>query len=185
MLDFLYQTGWGAFSMLLFFQLPFLIGFLLIVKSRSKGAGESSERAISRAKTAWLSVVVVLFLAVNLGSIKYIPAISTANALVSEKDIVEVNVEAASWSYNISTQEFTVGQAVRFSAKALDTVHGFAVYDPKGNVVFTMMLVPGVSASSLIHKFKEPGTYKVRCLEYCGIAHHDMSDEIIVKPRAS
>ena len=111
--------------------------------------------------------------------------VSTANALANEKDISEVKVEAASWSYDISAQEFTVGQAVRFSAKALDTVHGFAIYDPKGNVVFTMMLVPGVGESSLIHKFTEPGTYKVRCLEYCGIAHHEMSDEIIVKPRAS
>jgi len=185
MLDFLYQTGWGAFTMLLFFQLPFLFGFLLIVKSRSKGAGESSEQGISRAKTAWLTVVVALFLAVNLASIKYFPSVSTANALANEKDIVEVSIEAASWSYEISAQEFTVGQAVRFSAKALDTVHGFAIYDPKGSVVFTMMLVPGVGASSLIHKFKEPGTYKIRCLEYCGIAHHEMSDEIIVKPRTS
>ena len=52
MLDFLYTTGWGAFTMLLFFQLPFLLGFLLIVKSRSKGAAESSEAGISKAKVA-------------------------------------------------------------------------------------------------------------------------------------
>ena len=84
MLDFLYQTGWGAFTMLLFFQLPFLIGFLLIVKTRSKGAGESTELGITKAKTAWMTTVIVLFLAVNLASIQYIPAISTANALVAD-----------------------------------------------------------------------------------------------------
>ena len=185
MLDFLYTTGWGAFTMLLFFQLPFLIGFMLIVMKRSKGVGESTEAGISKAKVAWMTAVVVLFFAVNLASIKYIPAVSTANALANEKDIVDVKIEASSWSYDMTEQEFKVGQAVRFSAKALDTVHGFAIYDPKGNVIFTMMLVPGVGESSLIHKFKEPGTYKVRCLEYCGIVHHDMSDEIIVTANAS
>ncbi|MGI9384804.1 MAG: hypothetical protein ACR2PO_16760 [Methyloligellaceae bacterium] len=188
MLDFLYQTGWGAFSILLFFQLPFMVGFLYIVYRRAsagEGAGESSEHGISRAKTAWLTAVVVLFFAINIGSIKYIPAISTARAVAAGQDIVDVQVTAQSWSYEFSQQEFTVGEAVRFTAKAADTVHGFAIYHPKGRILFTMMLIPGVSPSSLIYTFKDPGTYKVRCLEYCGIAHHEMNDEIIIKPRAS
>ena len=132
-----------------------------------------------------MTAVISLFVVVNLASIKYIPAVATAWAEANEKDIVDVTVAAESWSYDISQQEFKVGQVIRFSAKAVDTVHGFAIYHPKGNVVFTMMLVPGVGPSSLIHKFEEPGVYKVRCLEYCGIAHHEMSDEIIVKASSS
>jgi cytochrome c oxidase subunit 2 len=42
------------------------------------------------------------------------------------------------------------------------------------------MLIPGMAPSSLIHTFTEPGTYTVRCLEYCGIAHHAMRDHLIV-----
>ncbi len=188
MLDFIYQSGWGAFSILLMFQLPFLIGFLFIISRSSKSShdkGDASEQNISKAKTAWLSLVVVLFVVVNVASISYIPAVSSAAAMVSAEDVVDVKVTAESWSYDLSEQEFTVGQTVRFSVNSVDTVHGFAIYHPKGNIIFTMMLVPGVGPSSLIHKFSEPGTYKVRCLEYCGAAHHEMNDEIIVTASSS
>ncbi len=187
MLEFIYQTGWGAFAVLLFFQLPFLVVFLYIVFHRSSaksGPGETSEYSISRAKTLWLTAVVVLFLAINLASIKYIPAISTAHAVASEQNIQDVDVTAESWSYDISEREFVTGQPVRFTANSVDTVHGFAVYHPNGRILFTMMLIPGVAPSSLVYTFKDPGTYKVRCLEYCGIAHHEMSDEIVVRPSA-
>lgn len=187
MLEFIYQTGSGAFVVLLLFQLPFVVGFLYIVYRRSSaqsGSGEASEHSISRAKTLWLTAVIVLFFAVNVASIKFIPAISTAHAVASEQDILDVDVTAVSWSYEMSEREFVTGQPVRFTAQSVDTVHGFAIYHPNGKVLFTMMLVPGVAPSSLIYTFKDPGTYKVRCLEFCGVAHHDMNDEIIVKSSA-
>lgn len=187
MLDFLFQSGWGAFGMLLFFQLPFVVGFLYIVHRKSaadSGSGDIAEPSISRAKTAWLTVVVVLFLTINLASIKFIPAVYTAQAEASSKNILDVTVKASSWFYDFSVREFTVGQLVRFNAKSVDTVHGFAIYHPNGRILFTMMLIPGVQPSSLVYTFKDPGTYKIRCLEYCGVAHHEMKDEIIVKPSA-
>ncbi len=188
MLESIYQTGWGAFAVLLFFQLPFLVGFLYVVvrsSSAKPAAGEVSDASISRAKVLWLSAVAVLFLAINIGSIKYIPAISTARAVAAIPDIRDVRVKAESWSYELSEREFEAGETVRFTANSVDTVHGFAVYHPDGNVLFTMMLIPGVKDSSLVHTFDEPGVYKVRCLEYCGMAHHEMNDEIVVTPKES
>ena len=91
---------------------------------------------------------------------------------------------AQSWSYDISNREFEVGRPVRFSVKSADTVHGFAVYHPDGRVLFTIMLIPGVGPSSLIYTFTEPGSYKVRCLEYCGTAHHVMQDHLVVTARS-
>lgn len=188
MLDFIYQTGWGAFAVLLFFQLPFLIVFLFIVfrSAAANGAGAgATETSISRTKTVWLTAVALLFIAINVASIQYIPAVSTARAVAANQDIRDVRVKAESWSYELSEQEFEAGDTVRFTANSVDTVHGFAVYHPGGNVLFTMMLIPGVTPSSLVHTFDDPGTYKVRCLEYCGISHHEMNDEIIVRPRGS
>ena len=41
--------------------------------------------------------------------------------------------------------------------------------------------MPGLEGpTSLIHTFKDAGTYTIRCLEYCGLAHHEMLDEIVV-----
>ncbi len=179
MLDFIYQSGWGAFTILLLFQLPFLAVFLYVVFTKRSASGVD-DATINRMKGGWLTLVIALFLVVNLASIRFIPAISTAKAANSDIAAVDVDVAAQSWSYDMSAQEFVAGTAVRFNAKSLDTVHGFAVYHPDGRVLFTMMLVPGVATSSLIYTFKDAGTYKVRCLEYCGMAHHEMSDEIIV-----
>jgi len=184
MLDFLYQTGWGAFTVLLFFQIPFLIVFLYIVFRKSlvdSGPSDTDAKKITRLEWVWMGVVVVLFLAVNITSIQYIPAISTAKAAAAGGDILNVNVTAASWNYDMSEEELVTGRPIRFTAKSADTVHGFAIYHPNGKVLFTMMLIPGASPSSLIYTFKDAGTYTVRCLEYCGISHHQMRDELVVK----
>lgn len=185
MLDFLYQSGWGAFSIMLFFQLPFLVVFCYIVYRKSvtdRGPSGMADRRISRLEGVWLAVVLVLFVTVNVISIKYMPPIATARAAAAGHNIQNVDVTAQSWSYQISQREFEVGQPVRFSAKSVDTVHGFGVYHPDGRLLFTMMLIPGMEPASIIHTFTEPGKYKVRCLEYCGIAHHVMADELIVRP---
>lgn len=183
MLDFLYQSGWGAFTMMLFFQIPFLIVFFYVLYRKAHsdpGPSSTDERRTSRLKNLWITTVVVLFVAVNVLSIKYMPTFATAQAATAEQNIQNVDVTAQSWAYQISDRALEVGRPVRFSVKSVDTVHGFAVYHPDGRMLFTMMLIPGMEQSSLIHTFTEPGKYKVRCLEYCGIAHHAMQDELIV-----
>jgi cytochrome c oxidase subunit 2 len=42
--------------------------------------------------------------------------------------------------------------------------------------------MPGYT-NVLRHTFDEPGTYKILCLEYCGLGHHEMSAEINVVKR--
>ena len=187
MLDFLYQSGWGAFSIMLLFQIPFLIIFFTIVYRKAQtdpGFGGTDARQISRMEFLWLTIVVVLFVGVNVVSIRYMPTISTAQAAAAEQNIQDVDVTAQSWSYEFSNREFEVGRPVRFSVKSVDTVHGFGVYHPDGRVLFTMMLIPGVEPSSIIHTFTEPGNYKVRCLEYCGTAHHAMQHQFVVTARS-
>ncbi|MCP5075335.1 MAG: hypothetical protein GY947_18840 [Rhodobacteraceae bacterium] len=188
MLEFIYQSGWGAFTVLLLFQIPFLLVFLTVVYRKAYVNSEPSgitDAEVGKWRGRWLTLVIALFLIINVASIRFIPAVYTARAAASDVAAIDVSVEAQSWSYEMSAYEFEVGKPVRFNAKSLDTVHGFAVYHPDGDVLFTMMLVPGVSVSSLIYTFDDPGTYKIRCLEYCGMAHHEMSDEIIVTEASS
>ena len=184
MLDFLFENAWGAFTALLAFQIPFLVVFLYIVYHKGFVSSEPSDtdrNTLSKIDTVWMAACVVIFLVVNVASIKFMPPISSAHAAATHKNVQDVKVTAVSWSYEFSDQEFEVGQAVRFMAKSTDTMHGFAIYDPQGNLLFTLMLMPGLKTpTSLVHVFTEPGTYKVRCLEYCGAAHHDMTDEIVV-----
>ncbi len=183
MTDFIYTSGWGAFCVMLFFQIPFLIVFFRIIRKKAftdPNPSTTDAKKYPRVELAWITLTVVLFVLVNVYSLSYMPPISTANASTA-KNIQQVDVTARSWSYEISNRTYEVDRPVRFSAKSVDTVHGFAVYHPDGRVLFTMMLMPGMDeATSIIHTFTEPGKYKVRCLEYCGMVHHAMQDEITV-----
>ena len=183
MLDFLF-SGWGAFAMTLFMLLPFAAVFTYVVHRKSvvdRGPATTAPARLSRVEGAWLMAVFVIFVGVNLASMKYMPTIASAPAATTRTDIQDVDLTATSWSYEMSTREVEAGRPVRFSGRSSDTMHGFAVYHPNGRLLFTMMLMPGLSKpTSLIHTFEDPGTYKVRCLEYCGIAHHGMRDEITV-----
>lgn len=183
MLDFLF-SGWGAFWMTLFMLVPFAAIFYYVIHRKSvvdSGPSATPRKELSRLEGIWLTVVFVVFVGVNLASLKFMPLIAAARAMTNGQPVQEIDLTAKSWSYEISDRRIEVGQPVRFSGKSGDAQHGFAVYHPDGRMLFTMMLMPGLSKpTSLVYTFKDPGRYKVRCLEYCGVAHHAMQDELLV-----
>jgi cytochrome c oxidase subunit 2 len=183
MLDSLF-TGWGAFWTTMFMFVPFiLMGYYVIRRKSVVDAGPSGtpRSAFSRLEGIWLTVVFVFFVGVNLASLKFMPLIAAANAATSSQPMQEIDFTAKSWAYEISSRQIEAGRPVRFSGRSTDTQHGFAVYHPDGRVLFTMLMMPGTTKpTAVMHTFKEPGKYKVRCLEYCGVAHHAMQDELIV-----
>lgn len=184
MLEGFYLTGWGAFGMTLFLFVPFFLVFLyVIVKKTSRNASPSTadHSKYVRAEYLWIGLVIVVFVVANLASIRFMPTVITAKAKASNVETTDITVKAQSWDFDISGGEIKVGKPVKFSGTSSDTMHGFAIYHPNGKVLFTMMLMPGTDGpTSLIHTFTEPGTYTVRCLEYCGANHHEMRDEITV-----
>jgi len=116
MFDFLYQSGWGAFVAMLFFQLPFLVVFLYVVYRKAftdPSPSDIDDKRISRLDVLWLTVTIVLFTGVNLASVGYMPTILTAEATSSEIDIQDIDVTAQSWSYAISERQLLVGRPVR------------------------------------------------------------------------
>lgn len=183
MLDFLF-SGWGAFWVTMAMLLPFAAMFWYVIHRKSvvdSGPSTTSHAALSRLERFWLSAVFVFFVTINLASLKFMPTVAAAHAATNGTALQEVELKAKSWTYEMSTRQVEAGKPVRFSGRAMDTQHGFAVYHPNGGLLFTMLMMPGVSkATSVVRTFTEPGTYKIRCLEYCGIAHHGMSDELIV-----
>lgn len=46
-------------------------------------------------------------------------------------------------------------------------------------IVAQTQAMPGYT-NVLRYTFTEPGVYRVLCLEYCGVEHHDMKTEINV-----
>jgi len=177
-------TGWGAFWTTMFMFVPFVLMGYYVIHRKSvtdPGPGGTPRNQLSRLEGIWLTVVFVFFVGVNLASLRFIPMIAAANAATGGKPLQEIEFTAKSWNYEISRRQIEADRPVRFSGRAGDTQHGFAVYHPDGRMLFTMLMMPNTTKpTTIVHTFTEPGTYKVRCLEYCGIGHHAMQDELVV-----
>lgn len=76
--------------------------------------------------------------------------------------------------------ELPVNQLIEFRVTSTDVNHGFAIYNGEGTLLTQTQAMPGY-VNRLRYKFSEPDTYKIFCLEYCGMAHQGMASSFIVK----
>ncbi|HVC79031.1 MAG TPA: cytochrome c oxidase subunit II [Chloroflexota bacterium] len=128
-----------------------------------------------RIRRFWLVLVVVtatVAFAVSLLALPYPGNVGTAHAM---------NVQAVGYQYvwQISRTSFTTGQKVDFAVTSGDVNHGFGIYDPHGVLVAQVQAMPDYT-NHLVVTFSTPGTYIVRCLEYCGMSHDLMETPLRV-----
>ncbi len=90
-----------------------------------------------------------------------------------------VNAIGYQWYWELSRDTVKRGQPVEFRVTAADVTHGFAVYDADLKLVTQTQATPGYT-NILQHTFDRPGTYKILCLEYCGLSHHGMMAQLTV-----
>ena len=114
----------------------------------------------------------------TLGKLPYISRLSQPSIV----GIQRVEAISEQWSWTITPRAFVVGQTAEFHVTSRDVNHGFALYDPKLRIVAQTQAMPGYT-NILRYTFTEPGTYQVLCLEYCGVAHHEMKADIKVAER--
>ena len=90
-----------------------------------------------------------------------------------------VNVEARQFAFVLDEQTVQAGEPVEFRLVASDVNHGFGVYTEDDEFVFQAQVVPDAT-TTVVHTFDDPGTYKILCLEYCGVDHHGMVGQLEV-----
>jgi cytochrome c oxidase subunit 2 len=129
----------------------------------------------------WLFGLVVVILVVanyrTLGQLPYVSRASAPSAAVTAVDAI-----GEQWAWTVKPNAFTVSQTVEFRVTSKDVNHGFALYDPDLRIVAQTQAMPGY-VNRLRYTFARPGVYRVLCLEYCGVAHHEMKTEINVTAR--
>lgn len=91
-----------------------------------------------------------------------------------------VDAVAMQFAFDLSKNEFEVGQPIELKVTSKDVNHGFGIYDENMVLIAQTQALPEYT-NSIYVTFDEPGTYKVLCMEYCGIAHHLMQATITVK----
>lgn len=89
---------------------------------------------------------------------------------------LKVNVTAHQFSFSMPAR-LPANQLLEFEVTSSDVNHGFGIYDAQGQLLGQVQAMPSY-VNRLYFTFPHPGTYIIRCLEYCGIAHDAMRKTI-------
>ena len=101
------------------------------------------------------------------------------HAIAAGNKTVQVNATGGQWYWEIDRAELPVGRTVVFNLHTMDVNHGFGVIDSTGRLLFQTQAMPGY-INKVQYVFDQPGDYRVLCMEFCGVGHHDMLDEFKV-----
>jgi cytochrome c oxidase subunit 2 len=153
------------------------LGFLFVARRASERSDYEpikSKASRTRGIVFWALVLVsIAVIAVSLGHLPYA-------ARAGGSDVAEViRATGHQWRWDLSKTEVTAGKPVEFHVTGADVNHGFGIYDPQLRLVAQTQAMPGYT-NVLRHTFAQPGTYRILCLEYCGLAHHAMMAELTV-----
>jgi len=117
-------------------------------------------------------IVVLLFVTMKSDLIPYPESKS------GEPDVT-VQVTGSTFSWDIVPNTVPVGKVIEFAVTSMDVTHGFGIYNSKGEIITQVQVMPGYT-NKLRYTFKEPGEYKIICMELCGTNHQSMISEIQV-----
>ncbi len=156
------------------------LGFIHVIRQAGKPADDAATRKAAHTSNVlrrWLfGALLIIFVGVTYGTLHRFP-IPPQNAPLGIHQIVDV--VGQQWHWQINPDRVSAGSPVEFRVTSKDVNHGFAVYAPDGRIVTQTQAMPGFT-NKLVYTFTEPGTYKVMCLEYCGIGHAPMTSAITV-----
>lgn len=158
------------------------LGFIYIVANAGRPAdADAAQKAQRRIATSrrWLFVLLlVLFFGVSYASLHRFPIPKQHSPLTASQ---VVDVVGRQWSWQLTregqeagaTLQLVAGSPVEFRVTSVDVNHGFAIYAPDGRIAIQTQAMPGFT-NKLLYTFRQPGSYKVMCLEYCGLGHAPM-----------
>jgi cytochrome c oxidase subunit 2 len=143
----------------------------------SNAAAEGqAERKMELIRVVIFSAMAIALIFVTFFTLVRFPIPPQEGSLGASQVIVAVGRQ---WNWELSSNQVEVGKEVEFDVTSQDVNHGFAIYDPNGELVTQVQAMPDVT-NKLLYTFREPGTYHVLCLEYCGVGHPTMRADIHV-----
>jgi cytochrome c oxidase subunit 2 len=128
--------------------------------------------------------IVIVFASSTLGLLPY----PYAHAGIKPDMTINVRAQqfqwclsyAPSWGTNCQTTiKIPVGNTVLFNTSSIDVNHGFGIYSGDGALLDQVQVMPGFY-NNIIYQFTSPGTYYIRCMEFCGYGHFGMVSQVNV-----
>ena len=123
---------------------------------------------------ALLLVIGVLVVGISLFDLPY------ASGDAAGRTVVKVTGGQFFWS--LVPDHVPASAKVRFDVTSIDVNHGFGLYDPHGHLIGSVQAMPGYH-NELDLTLAEPGIYRIRCLELCGLNHSTMQNVFTVTGR--
>jgi cytochrome c oxidase subunit 2 len=137
----------------------------------------ASRETIEKRESYW-GVAVLAFLVVVLGgTIFQIPYwTDDSNAKTPQK----LEIVGQQFAFTVNPPRVRANEETRIELRAKDVSHAVGIYEPDGTLVKQVNILPGVTQKILV-TFKKTGVYKLRCLEFCGLDHHLMQNDLVVE----
>ena len=157
-----------------------VVAVLLLVAQHAKGPAlpyAVVRRPGYAIRSVWFVLVLATMGVTVVASLFFLPYPTAAAA----RDATPVTVTAQQYAWQLSATTFKVGQKVDFAVTSSDVNHGFGLYGPRGALLIQVQAMPTYT-NHLVFTFPTPGTYTIRCLEYCGLAHDVMQTTLMVTP---
>ena len=154
-----------------------VIGLVVFRSTRVGFRVNAAGREKLEKREGYWGVAVVAFLVVVLGgTILQIPYWKSDRA---GKVPPTVNVTGRQFAWTVNPPRLRIGLKTRFKVQSADVAHGLGVHDPDDVLIKQVNVGPGVQQDFII-TFTRAGTYKLRCLEFCGVDHHLMENKMEV-----
>jgi len=155
-----------------------LLGVFAVVARSAGSSGTADEIAAGAARwrRAALWGLIVLFvptIAYSLTKMPYPSGGSSASVIV--------HATGHQWAWELAPDTVPAGQPVEIRVTGADVNHGLGLYDANDRLVTQTQAMPGYT-NVIRYTFEAPGTYRILCLEYCGLGHHTMSSQLVVTP---
>lgn len=158
-----------------------IIGIVIgLIVFRSTRAGfrvrTAGRRTLERREGLWGIAVITFLVVVLAGTVFQIPYWSDdSDAGVAQK----LSITGRQFAWTVDPVRVRAGVKTKVEARATDVNHAVGIYDPGGALIKQVNILPGVVQPFVI-TFDDPGTYELRCLEFCGVDHHLMQSTLEV-----
>ena len=154
------------------------VTLVLILRAILPTTGPEPNADAPKMRTRLIWVMIVFGVILSVTSLREWPHTHAGD------DAIVVNITSGQWWWDTDTTELPIGKQVEFHVTTEDVNHGLGIYDPDMRLLVQVQAMPGYT-NKVVHTFDRLGTYTILCMEFCGLAHHDMTYEFEVVEASS
>lgn len=153
------------------------IGLIVFRSTRVGFHVRTATREQLEQRESYWGVAVIAFLVIALGGTIFSIPYWTAGSTGPVPQTISVTARQFAWTLN--PPRVRAGEKTRLEIRSVDVSHGLGLYDPSNVLQKQVNVLPGVT-QNLVYTFNTPGTWHIRCLEFCGVDHHLMQNALQV-----